>query len=80
VSAFVAALSSQVMDAEIRKLEGRPAASPPVAGPATNAPLPRRRPAEIPPPAAAELPPLPPPFEIGPAPGSPRPRPNPSLQ
>ncbi len=80
VSAFVAALSSQVMDAEIRKLEGRPAASPPVAGPATNAPLPRRRPAEIPPPAAAELPPLPPPLVIGPAPGSPRPRPNPSLQ
>jgi hypothetical protein len=84
-SAIVAALSSQAMDSEMRKIEGRPVSSPPAiaapeAVPPANVPLPRRRPAEIPPPAAAELPPLPPPTEIGPAPGNSRLRPNPSLQ
>jgi hypothetical protein len=84
-SALVTALSSQAMDSEMRILQGRPASPPPAAGPAATVPsatvpLPRRRPAEIPPPAAAELPPLPPPVEIGPAPGNSRPRPNPSLQ
>jgi hypothetical protein len=79
-SALVTALSSQAMDAEMRKLEGRPVVSPPATMPATNAPLPRRRPAEIPPPTAAELPPLPPAVEIGPAPGNSRQRLNPSLQ
>jgi len=79
VSALVAALSLQAMDAEMKKIEGRPTASPTVA-PATNAPVPKRRPAEIPPPVAADLPPLPPPVEVGPAPGNARPRPNPSLQ
>jgi uncharacterized protein involved in outer membrane biogenesis len=84
-SALVAALSSQAMDSEMRKIEGRPVSSPPAnvvpaAVPPANVPLPRRRPAEIPPPAAAELPPLPPPLEIGPAPGNSRLRPNPSLQ
>jgi hypothetical protein len=75
-SAFVTGLSSQAMDAEMRNLQGRPTSPPPAA----NMPLPRRRPADIPPPTAAELPLLPPPVEIGPAPGGGRPRPNPSLQ
>jgi uncharacterized protein involved in outer membrane biogenesis len=84
-SAIVAALSSQAMDSEMRKIDGRPVPSPPaIAAPAAvppaSVPLPRRRPAEIPPPAAAELPPLPPPLEIGPAPGNSRLRPNPFLQ
>jgi hypothetical protein len=79
-SALVTALSSQAMDAEMRILQGRPAFPPPASVPATNVPLPKRRPAEIPPPTAAELPPLPPPVEIGPAPGNSRLRPNPSLQ
>jgi hypothetical protein len=95
-SALVTALSSQAMDSEMRILRGRPASSTPAANvpaasvpaasvpaasvPAANVPLPRRRPAEIPPPSAAELPPLPLPVEIGPAPGNSRQRPNPSLQ
>ncbi|HEY4863790.1 MAG TPA: hypothetical protein VIH65_06725, partial [Xanthobacteraceae bacterium] len=80
MSAFVTALSSQAMDAEMRILQGRTASPAPAATPGASMPLPRRRPAEIPPPAAAELPPLPPPVEIGPAPGNSRQRPNPSLQ
>ena len=80
MSAFVTALSSQAMDAEMRILQGRPASPAPAATSGASVPLPRRRPAEIPPPAAAELPPLPPPVEIGPAPGNSRQRPNPSLQ
>ena len=79
-SAFVTALSSQAMDAEMRILQGRSASPPSTIVPGANIPLPRRRPAEIPPPAAAELPPLPPPVEIGPAPGGARQRLNPSLQ
>ncbi|HXY89772.1 MAG TPA: AsmA-like C-terminal region-containing protein, partial [Xanthobacteraceae bacterium] len=78
VGALLTALSQQAVDAEMRRIEGRPALPP--AAPAMNAPLPKRRPAEIPPPVAADLPPLPPPVEVGPAPGSGRPRPNPSLQ
>jgi hypothetical protein len=80
MSAFVTSLSSQAMDAEMRILQGRTASPAPAATPGASVPLPRRRPAEIPPPAAAELPPLPPPVEIGPAPGNSRQRPNPSLQ
>ena len=82
-SALVTALSSQAMEAEMRILQGRPASPPSAvvpAAPAANMPLPRRRPAEIPPPTAAELPPLPPPVDIGPAPGNSRQRLNPSLQ
>ncbi len=79
-TAFVTALSSQAMDAEMRILQGRSASPLSTIVPGANIPLPRRRPAEIPPPAAAELPPLPPPVEIGPAPGGARQRPNPSLQ
>jgi hypothetical protein len=65
---LIAALSTQAIEAEIKRLEGRSAS------PAAASPLPRRRPAEVPPPAAAELPALPPPTEIGPAPGNARPR------
>jgi hypothetical protein len=78
-SAVVTALSSRAMDAELQILQGRPVSTPATV-PGDNVPLPRRRPAEIPPPTAAELPPLPPPSEIGPAPGNSRQRPNPSLQ
>jgi hypothetical protein len=77
-SALVTALSSRAMDAEMQILQGRPASPTPATGPMDGVPLPKRRPAEIPPPTAAELPPLPPPVNIGPAPGGPRP--NPSLQ
>jgi len=63
-SAVVAALSLQTIDAEMRKLEGRPATAPARGSlntvPATAPmPMPKRRPPEAPPPTAAELPQLP---------------------